>query len=73
MSYERRWKCEVCGEGQASIDWPKVQVCDGCMGIERVLSARMSGLHGALAMMLAQAYERGYEAGVKVERGRHGT
>jgi hypothetical protein len=66
--YERQWDCLVCGRSQRSIDRPKVEVCDTCVGAENILLNQYPSLTDALRRVATRAYERGFEHGRRVQR-----
>lgn len=59
--YSRKWTCEVCGEREESVDYPRLSVCGRCSGEGR--AARDLHLGPDLERALRAAYERGFRHG----------
>lgn len=68
--YTRFWKCEVCDTSQESIDYPKVEVCNFCIGADRVIVRQDSRLVEAIKGIATDAYLRGFAHGKKANRKR---
>lgn len=62
--YSRVWNCERCGDRQESMDYPKVAVCERCVGAHFIVTRGLPS--GLLRDLATRAYERGYLHGKAV-------
>lgn len=64
--YTRFWNCERCDKRMESIDYPKVEVCDKCIGADIVVTRELDPHRSLMRDIASRAYERGFVHGKAV-------